>query len=52
MMPGTRPVSRVHIVDSVRPNARATPAQATPDCGTPAASTAVPRPPITSQNVP
>src|SRR5664279_2914717 len=40
------------IVSTVRPNASATPANPIPRFGNAAASTALPQPPITSQNVP
>src|ERR1700684_2191047 len=40
------------MVRTVRPKARATPAKAMPRCGKPAASTALPQPPKTSQKVP
>jgi len=40
------------IVSSVRPNASATPRNPIPTFGKPAASTALPHPPKTNQNVP
>src|SRR5215472_1470437 len=40
------------IVSSVKPKASETPTRPTPTLGNPAASTAVPHPPRTSQNVP
>ena len=40
------------MVSTVRPNARATPSRPMPTSGKPAASTALPQPPNTSQNVP
>ena len=40
------------IVRSVSPKARATPTNPMPSCGKPAAKTALPHPPSTSQKVP
>ena len=40
------------IVTTVSPNAKATPNKPMPTCGNAAASTALPQPPSTSQNVP
>ena len=47
-----RPSTRTEKAESVRPKASATPAKPMPSSGKPAARTALPQPPKTSQNVP